>query len=291
MKNEIRYTGLPVNLRHQGYQNLFFVTGNPNFDHMNLFLMESGFDRIYSLYDYPQEKVANNYGIQDDDLFEYGLERLNEAALNEKPFFVTFLTISNHPPYVIPQKYENIADTDDKKMVRFVDDVLKTFIEDASKQTWFENTIFVLLGDHGSVLYPKYEIPIERNHIPLIMYSELFEDTPKRFDLFCGQIDVFPTLMGMLNVPYTNHSLGIDLFREQRPFMYFVSDNRLGCIGKDYYYIRNIDANTDLLYDLQDPVCENIMQKEIRIGLEMKTYGVSMMIAADDLINNNKTSK
>jgi phosphoglycerol transferase MdoB-like AlkP superfamily enzyme len=290
MKNELHYTGLPGNLRKLGYQNLFFITGNPNYDHMNLFLMESGFDRIYSQYDYPSEKIANNFGVQDDYLLEYGLERLNEAAHKDKPFLGVFLTVSNHGPYIVPPKYENSADTDDRKIVRFVDDALKNFMENASQQAWFDNTIFILLGDHGAMPdNPKYDMPVEYNHIPLIMYSRLFEDAPKRFDCLCGQIDVFPTLLGIMNAPYTNNSLGIDVFKEQRPYMFFVNDNRLGCIDRNYFYVYNLSAKADILYDLHETTPENIIRKEPQTAQAMKSYSMSMMIVADDLIKNKQT--
>jgi len=217
---------------------------------------------------------------------------LNEAAQNKKPFLATFLTVSNHSPYVIPPKYQDIIGTNDRKIIRFVDDALKTFMENASKQEWFKNTIFVLLGDHGAVLgQPRYEIPIEKNHIPLIIYSQLLKRAPKRFDSLCGQIDVFPTLLGMMNMPYTNNSLGIDLLKEQRPCAYFVSDNLLGCVNKNYLYVRNVTANTDLLYNLRDVAGKNIMTQENSVGQAMKTYSLSMMVAADYLIKNKKTGK
>ena len=292
MKNELHYSGLPVNLRNQGYQNLFLIAGNPHFDHMNFFLLENGFDNIYSQEDFPQEKVVSIFGAQDDVLFEYGIKNINAAAINEKPFLAVFLTVSNHPPYFVPEKYMNIADTDDKKITRFVDDALRSFLENASKQNWFENTIFVLTGDHGKVLeQPKYEMPIEYNHIPLIIYSPLFDDTPRRFDGFCGQIDIFPTLMGILNIPYTNHSLGIDLLKDQRPYIYFVDDSRLGCINNDYFYIRNTVTTSDLLYDLSDTTYNNVSQKEPVIFQSMKYYSISKMVVADYLIKNNKIGK
>ena len=290
MKNEMHYTGLPDNLHKLGYQNLFFVTSNPNYDHMNLFLKESGFDRIYSQDDYPSEKLANNFGIQDDYLLEYGLERLNETALSGKPFLSVFLTVSNHEPYVIPPKYRTLDEPDDKKIIRFVDDALKNFMESAAQQDWFNNTIFVLLGDHGTILdKPKYDMLVEYNHIPLIMFSPLFDNAPQRFDCLCGQIDIFPTLLGVMNAPYTNNSLGIDIFRHKRPYMFFVSDNRLGCIDKNYFYVHNLSASADILYSVHDASHENIIRKEPQTAQKMKTYGVSMMIVADYLIKNRQT--
>ncbi|MDR0681979.1 MAG: LTA synthase family protein, partial [Dysgonamonadaceae bacterium] len=176
-----KYTGLPCYLRRHGYRNVFFVTGNPNYDNMNSFLLDNNFDRIYSLYDYPSKKVVNNFGVQDDFMFEYGLKELNEISKKDSPFMATFLTVSNHPPFVVPEKFRDCADTDGKRMIAFADNSLRTFIESASKEAWFQNTIFVILGDHGAVAgQQKYDMSISNNHIPCIIYSPIFDNMPER---------------------------------------------------------------------------------------------------------------
>ena len=76
-------------------------------------------------------------------------------------------------------------------------------------------------------------IPLSRNHIPLIIYSPLLEDMPKIFNQAATQIDVFPTVRGLLNIPYENNSLGIDLLKEQRPYAVFSTDDKLGCISNE----------------------------------------------------------
>jgi phosphoglycerol transferase MdoB-like AlkP superfamily enzyme len=284
------YTGLPYYLHQQGYQNLFFVTGNPNYDNMNSFLLDNHFDRIYSLYDYPQEKVVNNFGVQDDFMLEYGIEKLNEAAKKDSSFLATFLTVSKHPPFIVPEKFKNSANTDEKRMTAFADDCIRNFMESASKEQWYQNTVFVILGDHGATVgRQKYDMSISNNHIPCIIYSPLIDDMPKRFPQYGGQIDLFPTIMGLLNIPYTNNSLGIDLLKEKRSRMFFVSDNRLGCISDEYFYVRNLISNSDFLYNRHSEQIENVSEKFPDITANLKDYAASMMITADYLINNNKT--
>jgi len=292
INSEMRYSGgLPIVLRKNGYQTMFFVGGNPQYDNMNSFLYENGFDRIYSQYDYPAEKIVNNFGVQDDYLLSYGLERLNEAGEKDKPFFATFLTVSNHSPYVVPEEFKDYADTDDKKMIGFVDKAIKDFMENAANQAWYNNTIFVFLGDHGKLSgFGKYDMPITYNQIPLIIYSPFLDDAPQQFAQFGGQVDVFPTVMGLLNIPYENNSFGIDLRNDRkRPCMYFVNDNQLGCINENYLYVRNLTTQTDILYDLHSDRSENIMQQESKEGEALKKYAVSMMVTADYLMKNNQT--
>lgn len=285
------YDGLPVNLKKNGYRTFFFLGGNPGYDHMNVFLYENGFDRIYSQYDYPSEKIVNNFGVQDNFLLEFAFSRLNEAAKDDSPFFATVLTVSNHPPYVIPEEYKDKGDTEDKRILAFVDNSLKTFMENAARQDWYQNTIFVFLGDHGRIFGTnKYDMPLDYNHIPLILHSPLFDGAPKCFSQFGGQIDVFPTLMGLLNIPFVNNTPGVDLLKDKpRPCMFFVNDSQLGCIDDSCLYVRNLTTDADILYDLHADTVENIMQREPAKGESLKHYAVSMMITSDCLIKNSKT--
>jgi phosphoglycerol transferase MdoB-like AlkP superfamily enzyme len=285
LSNPHHYTGLPVNLKKAGYHTMFFLTSNPAYDNMQAFLCENGFERIYSQFDYPKEKIVNNFGVQDDYLLEYGLNTLNEIAAQDKPFAACFLTVSKHPPYVVPPQYEDIAENEEECMLAFVDNSLKYFMEGASKQDWFNNTYFVLLGDHGAVMgAQKYGMALTYNHIPCIIYSPLLEDAPKRFSGFGGQIDIFPTLMGLLNRSYTNDSFGIDLLKENRPCMFFVSNNQLGCIDDNYFYVRDLDVDFDFLYDLKSTQPDNKASDLPEIISKLKKYAVSMTVAADRIM-------
>jgi phosphoglycerol transferase MdoB-like AlkP superfamily enzyme len=283
------YMGLPYYLREQGYRNLFFVGGRPTFHHMQSFLSNNCFDRIYSSLDLPGIKPANTWGVADEHLFDMGIAALREIDAAQ-PFMATLLTVSNHWPYVVPEPFKEIADDNKKRIVAYVDHCIKNFMDSAAKETWYHNTIFVFLGDHGKKIgAQKYDISLTYNHIPCIIFSPLFADAPKRFGQFGGQIDLFPTLLGLLNVPYVNNSLGVDLLKEKRPCMFFVSDNQLGCINSDYLYVRNFVNQADFLYDLCREQPDNLAAQYPAVTRQMSDYGLSMTITADCLIRDKKT--
>lgn len=289
--NTNHYYGLPNQLRDYGYETLFFITGNPTYDNMNSFLYENGFDKIYSQNDYPGSKVVNNFGVQDDYLFEFGIDKLNKVSENGKTFLATFLTVSNHPPFVVPEKFKNKGEKDDQRMIAFIDSSIKEFMENAEKQEWYSNTIFVFLGDHGRALGQHIsEMPLSYNHIPLIIYSRAFTDSPRIFNQPGGQVDVFPTIMGLLNKPYTNNTLGTDLLGNNiRPCMYFVSDNHLGCINNNYFYSYNLETKNEELFAYHDNKSPNIISEHTREKDSLKTYAMSMMITGEYMTKNKLT--
>lgn len=284
------YKGLPMTLKEIGYKNYFFLSHDPAYDNMYAFLNENGFDHIYSELDYPSDKIVNNFGVQDDFLLKFSVNKINEIAKEDTPFLATIMTISNHPPYVVPEAFKDAGDSDEKRIVAFADNSLKDFMENAEKQEWYKNTIFVILGDHGRVLGKQpYEMSLTYNHVPLILHSPFFEDSPKRLEEFGGQIDIYPTVMGLLQQPYVNNSLGIDLFREKRPYTYFVSDNHLGCINNDFFYVFNPDNKIEGLYNYRDNKTENLVDKNHDIAKDMRDYAISMMVTANYLMQNKLT--
>lgn len=284
------YKGLPMTLKKIGYKNYFFLSHDPSYDNMYAFLNENGFDHIYSELDYPSDKIVNNFGVQDDYLFSFSFDKLNEVAKQGRPFLATIMTITNHPPYVVPDAFQNAGSSDEEKILAFADNSLKDFMEKVEKQDWYNNTIFVILGDHGRILgKQRYDMALSYNHIPLILHSPLLQDSPKRIKDFGGQIDIFPTVMGLLQQPYINNSLGIDLLREKRPYAYFVSDNHLGCINDEFFYILNPDNKIEGLYDYRNSNTKNLMQENEDITRDMKEYAISMMITSNYLMQNKLT--
>ena len=130
------------------------------------------------------------------------------------------------------------------------------------------------------------------NHIPLIIYSPAFEDMPKRFSQFGGQIDIYPTLMGLLNLEYTNNGLGVDLLTEERPYAVFCSDDNMGCINDSLFYVFNPREKSEIVYDLRKAGdVTNYYEKYKKEATEMKDYGLSILTAGDYLTQENLTGK
>lgn len=282
--------GLPYILQKQGYRTMFFMTHEAQYDNINAFLLENGVEEIYSEENYPREKRVNSFGVADDYLFEYAATKLHEKAKEDRPFLATLLTISNHPPYIVPDKFKAVSDESQYQIVAFADDAIRQFMDRAKTQDWYNNTIFVFLGDHGKIVGSQaYEMPLSYNHIPLIVYSPSFADAPKRFAQFGGQVDVFPTLMGMLNRSYDNNAFGVDLLKTERKYMFFTSDDAVGCIDSTYFYTRNFKTDMEGLFKYRNNDTQNLTASNKAVVDSMRTYSFSMLRTADYLFENGLT--
>ena len=114
----------------------------------------------------------------------------------------------------------------------------------AAKRPWFDNTIFIFLGDHGKKLgQTQYEVAESFNHIPLIIYGKGI-NSEERSD-FAGQIDLAPTILGLLGVSYVQNNFGIDLTRERRPMIFYSADNVVAARNDSLLYIFNHDLHRD----------------------------------------------
>ena len=152
---------------------------------------------------------------------------------------------------------------------------------------WFENTLFVFVADHGEAMNnAAYDMPISSHHIPLIFYSPAHIDTSYISDKLGGQIDIFPTTAGFLNLPYVNNTFGLDLFSESRDFVYFVADNNIACINNEYYLIIQ-DNGIETLHKYKTNDRNNYINEYSHITSEMKEYTFSMMQTAQYILKNN----
>ena len=115
------YSGLPTILKEQGYRTLFFMTHESQYDNMNAFFRTNGFDEIFSQENYPSEKVVNGFGVQDDFLYDYALNHLKKQSAQTSPFFAVLLSISNHPPYVIPSYFQPKSKNIEEQIVEYAD--------------------------------------------------------------------------------------------------------------------------------------------------------------------------
>ena len=280
------YSGLPTILKDNGYQNLFFMTHESQYDNMNAFFRTNGFDEIYAQENYPAEKVVNSFGVQDDFLYQYALPILNKQAESGQPFFTVLLSISNHPPYVIPDYFKPHSEKPEDQIVEYADWSIRQFMTEAEKQPWFDNTIFVLLGDHGKLVgSPESEIPQSYNHIPLMIYGKDIQ--PEIKDNFGGQVDVAPTLLGLLNISYTQNNLGIDLLKEQRPCMFYTADNLIAARDTTHLYIYSPDNKQEFRYEQTGSTLH--VAEDNEAFQRLKNYCFSMLQSTEYLVKEHKT--
>lgn len=290
-RNPVKYKGFATTLRDYGYSTSFFIPNEFEYDHMGFFLEENGFDNIFVDRHYPKEAVVNMYGVPDDFLLNFALEDMNKQGKTGKPFMSCVLTVSNHPPYVVPKEFSDIWSDDGLGIVAYADNAIKNFMQKAALQDWYENTIFIFQGDHGKIFgTQKYSMPLSYNHIPLIVYSPAFEDMPQKFTQLSGQIDIFPTIMGLLNKGFTNNTLGVDLLTVERPYMFFSNDTHLGCIDNEFLYVYHPMDKSEYLYDYRNGKSTNILNENKDKALAMREYALSMMVTTD-FIETNRLSE
>lgn len=287
--SHIKYDGLSGILKGQGYSTIYFTTHDDQFDNVGGFLRYNGFDRIVSQADYPASAVISVLGVPDHFMFDYSLPVLDSLYQKDKPFLCAYMTASDHGPWIIPSNipFTPTAQNEQDRATQYADWAIGHFLKEASTHPWFKNTIFVFLGDHGLSMGHTYDLSLSYHHIPLVFYSPTLFSTPKKVDAFGGQIDVFPTLMDLLNIPFENRTLGIDLLKETRPYMCFSDDDKVGCIGPKYYFIHRM-MGKESLYEYAHLSKKDYLLDEPLVADSMRRYVYSMLQATQWLVANGE---
>ena len=246
-----RYVGLPDVLAKNGYRNMFFMSHESQYDNMNAFFRTNGFHEIYAQEDYPAEEVVNSFGVPDAFLFKYALNKISEKAKDKQPFFSVILTISNHPPYIIPDGFKSQTLEPEDQIVEYADRAIADFMRQAKKEPWYNNTIFVFLGDHGKIVgTPECEMPQSYNNVPLMIYGEGVE--PQIVTELASQVDVAPTLLSMLGIGYVQNNFGVNLNAEKREYVAFTTDKQIAARDSSHLYIYEPADDVEYCYEISN---------------------------------------
>ena len=239
--------GIPTVLKANGYHTMFFMTHEAQYDNMKAFFSTNGYDDIYSQEDYPKSEVVNAFGVSDHFLFDYALGKINQQSNSQKPFFATLLTISNHPPFVIPSWFHAKSNEADTQIVEYADYCIGDFLKKARREPWYDNTIFVIMADHGKIVgQVSGELPESYNHIPLLIFGP---GVPTgRVDKLAQQVDVMPTLLSILGINYQYDGFGVDQMKSERPMVFYSADNQIVARSANRCYIYNPKMNRAFCY-------------------------------------------
>ncbi|MDP4268003.1 MAG: sulfatase-like hydrolase/transferase [Bacteroidota bacterium] len=283
----LKYHGIASVLREKQYSTVYFTTHDGQFDNVEGFLKANDFERVVSKQDYPSAEVKTTLGVPDDYMFRFSIPVLNGLSSKNKPFFAAFMTASDHGPYYIPGYFKPKSSEIKNQIVEYADYSLKKFISLSSKQKWFENTIFVFVADHGAAIDELYDMSLDYNHTPLIFYAPKIIKDKKVFSKIAGQIDIFPSIMGLLQLSYKNNTLGIDLFSEDRPYILFNADDKYGVIDDKWFLIVGKDKSVKL-YKYRSKDVYNYASQQSEVVRKMKTYAESNLQAFQYVIRTKK---
>lgn len=201
-------------LGQKGYKVKFFYGGNSYFDNMETFFSGNGYGIVDQRQYTPEEiTFANIWGVCDEDAYAKAIDTFNEDSKDGSPFFAHIMTVSNHRPFTYPAGKIPIPNDSKSRAggVMYTDYALGRFLEEARRQPWFSNTVFLITADHCASSAGRTEIPLDKYHIPAVIYAPgLIE--PGTVDRTVSQIDLMPTLFWLLGMGYESHFYGKSVF-------------------------------------------------------------------------------
>ena len=223
-------------LKPKGYDVRYIYGGNAFFDNMGKYFGGNGY-QVLDKRDIPENLVNHTtaWGVDDEASFNFTLQQCDKSYNEGNLFFNHIMTVSNHRPYTYPDGRIDIPSSkqDFTGGVKYTDFAINDFIKKAQKKPWFNNTIFVIVSDHCSRSAGKTDLPVNRYHIPCLIYApQLIKPSIEK--RLVSQIDLAPTVLGFLNQSYTSRFLGSDVFKRDT-----LNDRIFISTYQDMGYIRN----------------------------------------------------
>lgn len=213
---ESGFGSLGQQLNAQGYDSVFVYGGRGYFDNMNTFFSGNGY-RIVDQSSVPDSEMSftNAWGMADEDLYAQSLKIADADHARGKPFFLQLMTTSNHRPYSYPDGRIDIASGEGREgAVKYTDYAIGELLRQAKAKPWFNDTVFVFVADHTAGSAGKEDLPVSNYHIPMFIYAPQHIQ-PREIDTLASQIDIAPTLLGLLNLSYESTFFGRDVLRAE----------------------------------------------------------------------------
>jgi phosphoglycerol transferase MdoB-like AlkP superfamily enzyme len=212
--NSVGLFTLPSLLASQGYQTMFVYGGRALFDGMGIYLHQNGVDRLVDQSQYPPGTFTTAWGVCDEAIFTKALEVMDEVHAQGKPFYSLVLSVSNHRPFTFPQDHikEEKRFHRRENVVRYADWALGRFMAQAKSHAFYQDTLFVLMGDHGARVYGASEIPLPSYEVPILFVGPGVP-AGARLETLASSLDVPPTILGILGLDYDSKFFGHDVLR------------------------------------------------------------------------------
>lgn len=216
-------TGLAGMLHDKGYYSAFFHGAQNGSMGFEAFARATGYDKYFGRTEYNADPKGGGdadfdgmWAVWDEPYLQHVVRMVNGF---KQPFVASVFTASSHHPFKVPEQYAATFKDEGgqpiHKCVRYTDMALRKFFEAASKQPWYKNTVFVLVADHtnqNTHLYYKTDQGLYS--IPIIFYTpDGSLETGVKQGVIAQQIDVLPTLMGMLGYDKPYIAFGCDVLR------------------------------------------------------------------------------
>lgn len=218
--------------KQKGYTVKYLYGGDAYFDNMEDFFGGNGYDIVDKKTFKPEEISFDNvWGVCDEDMAKKAIQTMNAEAKTGKPFFNHWMTVSNHRPFTYPAGKIDIPNDAKSREggVKYTDYALKQFFNMAQKQSWYNNTVFVIIADHCASSAGSTELPMDKYRIPAMIFEPGKE--PSINPILMSQIDIMPTLFGRIGFNYMSKFYGQDVYQPSyKPRAFIATYQDLGFI-------------------------------------------------------------
>ncbi len=247
--------GLPKILDSLGYYTAFFH-GAPNTSMgIRAIARLCGIEHYYGKDEFnDNSKFDGSWGIWDEYFLPYVADMLDTLP---QPFMAGIFTLSSHHPFKIPAEWEDRLPEGEvplQKTIAYADAAVKAFFEKIRNSDWFGNTVFVITPDHSTLwgIYPEYTTTIGNTRIPIIYYAPGFI-APGEYHQTTQQLDIMPTLLGMIGYDKPYFAFGRDLNCDtvRPPFAVNYTEGQFQLVYNDTLLFRN-DSELTAVYRLPD---------------------------------------
>ncbi len=225
----------------KNYNSSFYFGGHLHYGNIKSYLYYSEFDKIHEVYDFPDDAIRGNMGVHDESLFK---KIISDSKDFKEPFLCGAFTLSSHSPFDFPMETViNWGDEYQKYLnsIYYTDKCLGEFIENAKKQDWYDNTLFIFLADHSHPS-PKnwwyYSPDIRR--VPMLFFGNVLKEKYKgyKFNKNSSQVDLAATLLAQLKIKHDDFKYSRNLFNPYTNiFSIYGFDDGFGFVSPDGYIV------------------------------------------------------
>lgn len=285
---------LPQLLKNMGYSSAFYhgaTNGSMKFD---VFTAKLGFQKYFGRTEFNDEsKCDATWGVLDEYFLPWTVRSITKNL--KEPFLAGLFTLSSHHPYFVPKKYRNKLPKGDDPMaqsIAYADMSLRLFFNEAKKQPWYKNTIFIITADHTpSGVATKYQKRTSMYRIPIAIFDPQKEIQPHVSHKIFSQIDIMPTLLDLVGYPKDVYCFGNSYFKNHVPFavdyignshLFFKGDYMLNFLEDKSTGLYNYKLDTLMYYDsiIEYPYLTTEMETKLKGLIQRYNY---------DLIHNKMT--
>ncbi|MBR1549175.1 MAG: sulfatase-like hydrolase/transferase [Bacteroidales bacterium] len=284
-----RMYGLPHVLKEAGYRTTYFMTHQEDYDNMRGFLYQNAFDRVVGQSSYPSREVVGTWGVPDHVMFDHMIEHLDSTA-DSGPFFACAMTCSDHGPYIIPEGIDLKCRHTDRKqaIVEYADWAIGRFMQEASRRPWFGKTLFVFVADHGARMDAVYDMALSYNHVPLLFYAPGRIEA-HRVERLAQQIDIAPTVLGLLGLDDGGRMLGTDLRTHTRPYAYFSADDKIGVVDGEMLMIYRVKQKNTSLYRYKELSTDDLAGELPERAAAMRRHAFGLTQSSQRMTSERET--